>query len=84
MQTINGRIIRGESLEIDDKHFIDCTLVDCILEYSGGDVTFERTSIRGCRHIFYGRARCTLPYLQDVGLIPAPESEWAEISASVN
>lgn len=70
METIEGRTIQGESLTIDGKHFIDCTIIDCVLEYRGDPVNFERTYMRGCRHVFFGRARRTLQYLQNVGLMP--------------
>jgi hypothetical protein len=84
VQTVNRLTIQGESVEIDSKHFVDCTLVDCVLEYSGGDVIFERTEMRGCRHVFFGRARQTLHYLQGVGLMPYSPSEWAEFSEQVH
>ncbi len=84
MEIILGLTIENESIRIDGKHFIDCTLVDCILEYSGGDVMFERTHMRGCRHVFYGRARRTLHYLQGTGLMPFAPAEWGEYSDRIN
>jgi hypothetical protein len=83
METLSKQHIVGECLSIDDKHFTDCTLTDCMLEYSGGDVVFERTTLKGCRHIFYGPARGTLHYLQNVGLL-ALTDDWGEYSDTVN
>ncbi len=83
MQVVSGVTIEGESFELDGKHFIDCTLLNCILEYSGGEVVLERTHIRGCRHVFYGKAKLTLHYLQGVGLMPYKPAEWGEFSEQV-
>ena len=84
MESIIGQTIENESVAIDDKHFIDCTFINCVLEYSGRQVEFERTFMRGCRHVFYGRARRTLQYLQGTGLMPYAPSEWGEFSDNVN
>ena len=84
MEIIEGQTFVGESLVLDDKHFSDCKLISCILEYHGGDVVFERTHISACRHVFYGRARTTLHYLQHVGLVQYELPEWGEFDNRVN
>ena len=83
MRIISDATLTSECLRIDDTHFINCTLVDCILEYSGGDVIFDRTVMRGCRHVFFGRARRTLHYVQRVGLMPYDPAAWGEFSETV-
>ena len=84
MEVVSGLTIRDEAFALDGKHIIDCTLVNCVLEYSGGEVVLERTQLRGCRHVFYGQARLTLHYLQGVGLMPFAPSEWGEFSDVVH
>ena len=84
MEIITDATIAGESVSLDGKHFIDCTLVDCVLCYSGLNVVFERTSLKGCRHVFYGRARQTVHYLQNVGLLMNELGQWAEMPEEVN
>ena len=84
LEVVSGLTIEGEAFALDGKHIIDCTLVNCVLEYSGGEVVLERTQLRGCRHVFYGQARLTLHYLQGVGLMPHVPSEWGEFSDSVH
>ncbi len=74
----------GVSFKIDDTHFIDCLFTNCTLEYSGGPVEFERTTMRGCRYVFFGRAKRTVKFLQAVELMPFDTSEWAEMSALVH
>lgn len=84
MEVVSGKTIEGVSLELDGKHIVDCTLVNCVLEYHGGEVVLERTHLRGCRHVFYGRARMTLHYLQGVGLMPYQPMEWGEFGEVVH
>ncbi len=84
MQTIEGQVLHNGSLQIDDKRFIDCTFVNCILEYSGRPVHFERTHLRGCRYIFFGEAKCTIHFLQCTGLLLHNDSEWGESATTLN
>ena len=83
MITIEGMHFSGESVELDGNHFINCTFSNCILEYRGGPVAFDRTQMDGCRHVFFGRARRTLHYLQGVGLMPFQPSDWGEFPEQV-
>ena len=84
MKRIENQTIEGESVTIDDVHFIRCTLVNCILQYAGGEVVFDRTSMRGCQYVFYGDALRTVQFLQGTGLMSHVPSEWGEFSSSVN
>ncbi len=81
---IESETFTGESIELDDKQFIDCTFTNCVLEYHGGEVIFDRTQLDRCRHVFYGRARQTLRYLQGVGLMPFRPSEWGEFPDQIH
>jgi len=84
MRTIQGQTIRSESVEIDNTIFVDCTLIDCILEYSGHPVSFQRTQLRGCRYLFFGIAKGTVQFLQNTGLMNYNPSQWGEFSERVN
>jgi hypothetical protein len=35
METIEGLTLHGESFSMDNKKFIDCTFVGCVIEYGG-------------------------------------------------
>ena len=83
MHTVSSRTFEGEVLTIDDTLYCDCVLINCTLEYSGGPVAFERTKMRGCQYVFFGRARRTVHFLQGVGLL-GHSSEWAEVPMLVN
>ncbi len=78
MQTIQQRVFEGEVLEMDDKHFIDCTLTNCILRYSGRALVLEKTLLRGCNYVFFGRAKGTVRFLEMMGLLRAQAGEWGE------
>ena len=84
MELIQGITLTDELVTLDEKHFIDCLLVNCLLRYSGQDVIFERTVFRGCRHVFYGNARSTVHYLQNVGLMENGLGDWREFAEAVN
>ena len=70
MEMVHGKTLHNGSLLIDDRTFVDCTFVNCVLEYSGRPVHFERTHLRGCRYVFFGEAKCTVQFLQCTGLLP--------------
>ncbi len=84
MHTIQQQQLEGVSVSIDDTHFVDCTFVDCILEYSGRPISFERTVMRGCRYVFFGSARSTVQFLQGVGLMEGSPLNWGEFPNQVN
>jgi hypothetical protein len=66
---LRNKTITGEVMMIDDTNFVDCILIDCVLEYGGGPVMFERTQMQGCSYVFFGSARGFVQFLQSVGLM---------------
>ena len=84
MRIIQGQTIESESLQIDDTAFVDCTLIDCILEYSGHSVSFDKTTMHGCRYVFYGMAKRTVQFLQNTGLMPYDPAQWGDFTAVLN
>lgn len=83
MDVISDIAFSDEMIELDGKHFKDCSLTNCWLTYSGGSVIFENTSIISCRHDFRGSARQTISYLQTVGLI-GDGHVWINIPDSIH
>jgi hypothetical protein len=79
VHTVQNQTFEGEILAIDDTIYSDCVMINCTLEYSGGPVAFERTQMRGCHYVFYGKARRTVHFLQGVGLLENRSDEWTEI-----
>ena len=84
MELIQDQTFEGELLSIDKRQFVDCTLINCTLEYWGLPVSFTRTHMRGCRYVFFGSARSTVHFLQGVGLMTHILGEWGELSETVN
>ena len=84
MELVRGRTITGETITVDEKQFIDCWMVDCILHYSGGSVVFERTYLQGCQYVFFGAARGTVHFLQGVGLLSHEPGSWSEVPDHVH
>ena len=47
MESLQHMTFRDETVILDDRHFLDCTLQNCTMEYSGGLIILERTHLRG-------------------------------------
>ena len=78
MKRVQDQTIEGECVTIDDVHFVRCTLINCVLQCAGGEVVFDRTSMRGCRYVFYGEALRTIKFLQGTGLMLNDPAEWGD------
>lgn len=68
LERLEGRTFNGSTLRLDGRHFVDCTIEDCVLEYSGGPVILEGTHFAGCRYSFSGEAAMTISLLECFGL----------------
>jgi hypothetical protein len=82
VNTIIGRTVTGEYLQIDETRFVGCTLDRCVLGYNGGEISFDSTILRNCSYIFCGQAERTVKLLQEIGLMPYIEQEWATVPVS--
>jgi hypothetical protein len=73
MQTIENRTISGESLVMDDKHFVNCKVRQSTLIYSGGDYACTNTQFENCQIQLSGPAGKTAVFLGSFGLVtPGP------------
>ena len=85
MEVVSGREFEGELVRLDGKHFVDCTLRECTLEYSGYPVVLETTQFFGCRFQFGGQAAMTMRMLQCFGIMGDGASELiGEAAASAS
>ncbi len=64
MEAVSGRTFDGEHVVLDGKHFADCILRNCVLEYSGLPVVLETTQFAGCRFQFNGAAAMTMQLME--------------------
>ena len=84
MEIFTNCTFRFRTLSADDTDFVDCVLEDCVLEYSGKSIIFERTHLRRCRYVFFGPAKATVRFLQETELLPCDPMTWAECSDLVH
>jgi len=84
MQIVSGVTLRGESFAMDNKKFVDCTFVDCTIEYAGGPVIMERTSLKGCQYVFSGTAKMAVEFLECVGLLSPNPAAWTQETSLVH
>lgn len=67
MEVITGRRYVAESVEIDNKIFVDCKLENCTLVYAGGEFRFVNTSWTQCRFVLHGPANQAAIFLTMIG-----------------
>lgn len=58
----------NQHFSLDDGVFIDCTFINCSLEYSGGDFYLQNLSVENCQLIYRGPAKNTIDFMQKTGL----------------
>jgi hypothetical protein len=67
MATIEGKLIEGTTLEIDDTHFRNCAVSNCKLVYRGGVVSWEGTTWANCSITVADAANNTVEVLKGFG-----------------
>ena len=74
-EQVSDRDFVDETLVLDGRHFKNCNVKNCVLEYHGGPVVLESTNFTGCRFRFGNEAAMTIAMLQCFGLMGEPDSE---------
>lgn len=69
LELISGCHFENTVLPLDGKHFVDCSVKNCILEYSGEQVVLERTSFSGSTFRWNGAAAMTLSLLECFNIV---------------
>jgi hypothetical protein len=72
MEVIENKVASGETIVLDDKHFVGCRYKDCKLIYSGGDFTSTETAFENCQIILSGAAQKTAAFLGRFGILKPP------------
>lgn len=68
LQRIVGQTLTNQVLVMDGKHFVDCSIINCVLEYNGQALVMETTEFSGCSFRFKSEAALTLNFLDCFGL----------------
>jgi hypothetical protein len=72
MQLIEKQVSSGETITMDDKHFLSCRFTNCRLVYSGGDSQLTETALDNCQFILSGPAQKTAAFLASFGILKPP------------
>ncbi len=72
MKVYTDKTLHDDSFVIEEVCFVNCTLKNCHLFYSGGDCEWVNTNFDGCHFHFLGAAKKTKELLQQIGLLQAP------------
>jgi hypothetical protein len=67
MTEVRGRTFTGETVDVDDTDFVDCTFESATLRYSGGEhPQFENCTVIEAGWYFTGPALRTIQLLQQI------------------
>lgn len=70
MEIVRNQVIVGQTLTLDDKHYMGCQLRQCKLVYSGGDCLWTETMFDNCQIMLAGAAQRTATLLSGFGMLP--------------
>ncbi len=76
MEIVTNTQFQDETVCLDNKHFCDCVLLRCVIEYSGEELLIERTSFTGCRLNLSDGAGRTMQFLQCMGYMDEVSGDW--------
>jgi hypothetical protein len=69
MHVHKDKTFNNQTFELEEVSFINCTLRDCDLFYSGGDSDWQGTNFVNCRFHWRGPAKNTVLLLQTIGAL---------------
>ena len=72
MKIYKDKNLSEQTFVLEEVCFFDCTLKDCDLFYSGGDIGIVNLKLDGCRIHFRGEAKNTVALMQILRMIPGP------------
>lgn len=79
LEVVAGRSFRNERVVLDGRHFRDCELVDCTVQYGGNPVILETTRLEGCNFQFEGYAAMTIQLLETFDMLPGGTIQYAHL-----
>jgi hypothetical protein len=72
MKIYRDKTISDQTFVLEDTSFYDCTLKNCDLFFSGGDVEISNVKLDGSRLHFRGAAKNTTSLMVVLRMIPGP------------
>jgi hypothetical protein len=70
MEIVRNEVVSGETIVMDDKHFVACKYSECKLIYSGGECQWTESTFERCQIVLSGPAQRTANLLVGFGAIP--------------
>jgi hypothetical protein len=78
MKTVQGKTFDRTTVTFDDTEFVNCTMTNCELIYSGGPFGFVETDITNCLITLRGAAAFSVGFLEKFGLIDV-KANWKAV-----
>lgn len=72
VRTYRDKTVTNAEFVLEEVSFINCTVRDCDLFYSGGDFDWQGGRFENCRLHWRGAAKNTVALLQAMGALPIP------------
>jgi hypothetical protein len=69
LEVVSGCSFENQRVLLDGKHFVNCTLNNCTLEYSGQAVVLETTAFTSCNFDFRAEAAMTMQLMECFELV---------------
>jgi hypothetical protein len=70
MKIYKDKVMSEQTFVLEESAFVDCTLKNCDVFYSGGDFEFVNLKLDNTRFHFRGAAKQTQILFQTLGMIP--------------
>lgn len=78
MELIANQNIKDQIIQLDNHHFENCTVTNCVLVFSGGDFSWTNSHFTSCQLRLIGAAQRTITFLRHFGIVPQQVPKTAE------
>ena len=75
-ELVSGRTFRNEVVSLDGRHFVECTIENCVLRYSGQPMVLETTTFDGCTFEFGSEAAQTVQFLECFSMMAESATDY--------
>lgn len=82
MRIYEDKTMSDQTFILEENVFLNCTLKNCDVFYSGGDFEFVNLKLDNTRFHFRGAAKNTQMLFQTIGLLKEPSQVPSQISMS--
>jgi hypothetical protein len=76
MHHFRNRRITNEIVTLDYAEFESSQLIECQIQYGGGEFAMTKSSVFGCTFQFVGAAKRTIDLLKHLGILQSDPQNW--------